>query len=160
MPLFTRQRKTHKDHTPCMHTLLPMQLAILLMVLYIASAGLAIIPITGRFSSAPLTTLIIGGIFPFQFACVIIMEIIHLCIRTRRKRTSKCFLTWVRYRLYGYSVYIQQTNYISLFIEWLTIYICACTYIEIAIIDTLITSHSYWVYNVPKWRLRVALEST
>ncbi len=153
MLLFTRQRKTHKDHA-C--TLLLMQLAILLMALYVASAGLAFLA-TNEFSNAPIITVIIGGVFPFQLAVVIIMEIIHLCIRIRRKRTTKCFLTWVST---GYTVTAYTANKAKhsmsdwLFIWW------ACTYIEIAIIDTLITSDSYWVYNVAKWRLRVALEGT
>ena len=85
-----------------MHTLLPMQLAILLMVLYIASAGLADIPTdsSSHISSTPLATMLVGGIFPFQLIIVVIMEVTHLCIRTCRRRTTKCFLTWVSIHLY------------------------------------------------------------
>ena len=104
----------------CTHALLPMQLAILLMVLYVASASLAFTP-PNQFVSVALVTVIIGGIFPFQLAVVIIIEIIHLCIRTCRKRTTKCFLTWVRYRqLYGYSVHSTKLYVLyNLFNEWL-----------------------------------------
>ena len=147
-----------------MHTLLPMQLAILLMVLYIASAGLAIIPITGRFSSAPLTTLIIGGIFPFQLACVIIMEIIHLCIRTRRKRTTKCFLTWVRCRqLYGYSLYNYTVNKAILYIiysisDWLLFICIIYTFIKIWSSDYIIIACTMVQRKMCEGLIWVALE--
>ena len=57
---------------------------------------------------------------------------------------------------------IHTANKLYISIHWVTDYIHLrmYIYIEIAIIDTLITSDSYWVYNVAKWRLRVALEGT
>ncbi len=41
--------------------------------------------------------LITGILLPIQLIAVVTMEIIHLCIRIRRRRNTnlKCFLTWV-----------------------------------------------------------------
>lgn len=66
-----------------MHTSHSIQVAITLMLIFVVA------------DIVPNGIVVTNVLVPIHLVVVVIIEITHLCIRIRRRRNIKCFLTWV-----------------------------------------------------------------